>query len=277
VIGNIPASGTEIIKKLGEEHIRTKSPIVYTSADSVFQIACHVGVYNLSELYGFCETARAMLTGEHSVARVIARPFAGAAPDFYRTKDRRDFSVPPPESTLLDLAKSKGYEVIAIGKIDNLFAERGYTRSYHSVSNQECVKYVLEAMTEPDNRFIIANFVQFDMDWGHRNDVPAFARGLTEIDAGLGAVIGAMGTEDLLFITADHGNDPTTPSTDHSREYVPILVYPASALPVGRGNVNNGTGKDLGVRNSFADLAQTIAVYLDIEGVRNGENFGQTV
>ena len=262
ILGNKPASGTEIIKQLGEEHIRTKSPIVYTSADSVLQIACHIDVFSLEELYKFCEIAREVMQGKHNVARVIARPFAGSAPNFYRTKDRRDFSLPPPEPTLLDLAQRKGYQVIVIGKVDDLFSHRGYDRSYHSVNDLECVDYVLKSMDEVKQGLIVANFVQFDMDWGHRNNIEGFKNGLIEIDGGLKEIIENRRSEDLIFITADHGNDPTTPSTDHSREYVPILAHSAKA-----------PGVNLGIRRSFSDLAKTIARYLDIEGIHYGEDF----
>ncbi|OPX18546.1 phosphopentomutase [candidate division WOR-3 bacterium 4484_100] len=262
ILGNKPASGTEIIKQLGEEHIRTKSPIVYTSADSVLQIACHIDVFSLEELYKFCEIAREVMQGKHNVARVIARPFAGSAPNFYRTKDRRDFSLPPPEPTLLDLAQRKGYQVIVIGKVDDLFSHRGYDRSYHSVNDLECVDYVLKSMDEVEQGLIVANFVQFDMDWGHRNNIEGFKNGLIEIDGGLKEIIENRRSEDLIFITADHGNDPTTPSTDHSREYVPILAHSGKA-----------PGVNLGIRRSFSDLAKTIARYLDIEGIHYGEDF----
>ena len=262
VIGNTPASGTEIIKKLGDEHIQTGKPIVYTSADSVFQIACHTAVFSLNELYRFCEIARKLLTGEHSVARVIARPFTGESPDFYRTKDRRDYSILPPEPTLLDIAKENGLNVIAIGKIDDLFGHRGYTKSYHSVNDLECVNFVLKAINEIDKGLIIANFIQFDMDWGHRNDTVGFKNGLIEIDRGIGKIIEKIEENDILFITADHGNDPTTPSTDHSREYVPILAL-----------TSKRSGKNLEVRKSFSDLAKTIAQYFGINGIKNGKTF----
>jgi phosphopentomutase len=262
VIGNMPASGTEIIKTMGEEHIRSKMPIVYTSADSVFQIACHVDVYSLKELYGFCEIARDMLQGGHGVARVIARPFAGKHPDFYRTPDRRDFSLPPFGPTLLDLAKEQGCEVIVIGKVDNLFGNRGYTETYHSVNNSDCMEHVYRAMDRTFEGLIIANFVQFDMDWGHRNDVNGFRDGLVEIDGSIGRSIDMVRKDDILMITADHGNDPTTISTDHSREFVPLLAY----FP-------DQEGRDLGVRDSFADVARTIAQYLSIDGIKHGESF----
>lgn len=261
-LGNYPASGTEIIKALGEEHIRKKMPIVYTSADSVFQIACHVEVFSLEELYRFCAVARDLLQGKHGVARVIARPFAGKPPDFFRTKDRKDFSLKPPEPTLLDRAKESGYEVVAIGKVDDIFAHQGYTKSYHSVNNLKCVEFVLDTLKDMDKGLIVANFVQFDMDWGHRNDTKNFARGLEEMDAAIEIIVNNLNVKDLLFITADHGNDPTTPSTDHSREYVPLLAY-----------YNGKEGKDIGIRDSFSDLAQTIARYLNIDGIKNGVDF----
>jgi len=266
VLGNKPASGTEIIKELGKEHMCKKMPIVYTSADSVFQIACHIEVFPLEQQYKFCEVARKILKGKHGVARVIARPFAGAPRNFYRTKDRHDFSLPPPEPTLLDLVKEKGSEVVAIGKIDDLFGHRGYTKSNHSVINSECVNLVIKTMEELLSGLMVANFVQFDMDWGHRNDIEGFKKGLIEIDEGIGRILEKVGEEDLLFITADHGNDPTTPSTDHSREYVPILSCNSKKR-----------GKNLETRESFADLAKTAAKYLNIEGIKNGKDFLETL
>ena len=262
ILGNVPASGTEIIKRLGEEHIKGKKPIVYTSADSVFQIACHVDVFSIEELYSFCKKARAMLQGEYGVARVIARPFAGSYPEYYRTKDRRDFSMAPPEPTLLDIVQEDGINVTVIGKVDDLFSQRGFDESFHSVNNLECIDFVLNSMSNERDALIVANFVQFDMDWGHRNDIEGFRTGLTEIDKELGRIIEQARAGDLIFITADHGNDPTTPSTDHSREHVPILAY------------RNGiTGYDLGTRDTFADLAKTTANYLGIKGIRNGKDF----
>ena len=262
ILGNKPASGTEIIRRIGEIHIKEKRPIVYTSADSVFQIACHTDVFSIEELYSFCKIARAIMQGEHRVARVIARPFAGAAPNFYRTKDRRDFSLAPPEPTLLDIAHKNGIKVTVIGKVDDLFNHRGFDESYHSVNNLECIDLVLRVMKEKERALIVANFVQFDMDWGHRNDIEGFKNGLIEMDKGIGRIVSQASEGDLIFITADHGNDPTTPSTDHSREHVPILAY------------RNGVmGKDLGTRKTFADLAKTTARYFDIEGIRHGEDF----
>lgn len=264
ILGNEPASGTEIIKRLGEKHIKDKKPIVYTSADSVFQVACHTDVFSLEELYSFCEIARSILKNEYAVARVIARPFAGKMPDFYRTKDRRDFSLAPPEPTLLDIAQSSGIKVTVIGKVDDLFSHRGYDQSYHSVNDLECINLVLKALAENGDALIIANFVQFDMDWGHRNDIEGFKNGLIEMDEGISRIITTLRHEDLVFITADHGNDPTTPSTDHSREHVPILAYR-----------NNMKGQDLGTRETFADLAKTVASYFGIEGIKNGKDFLQ--
>ena len=262
ILGNIAASGTDIIRQLGEEHIKTKKPIVYTSADSVFQIACHTDIFSLDELYTFCKIAREILQGDHGVARVIARPFAGDVQNFYRTQDRRDYSLQPPEPTLLDRVKESGLEVIAIGKVDDLFGGRGYTKSYHSVNDMECANFVFKVMDEVNEGLIVANFVQFDMDWGHRNDVEGFKNGLIEIDEIIGKVIQKIKETDFLFITADHGNDPTTPSTDHSREYVPILAYTTKKI-----------GRNLGLRQSFADMGKTIARYFDIEGIKKGEDF----
>ncbi len=262
VIGNYPASGTEIIRELGDQHIRERALIVYTSADSVFQIAAHVEVFPVDELYDFCRQARSLLSKEHAVARVIARPFNGKSPDFFRTKDRRDFSLTPPEPTLLDRATARGINAVVIGKIDDLVGHRGYTESYHSVDNQECVDVLLRTMTKPETCLIVGNFVQFDMDWGHRNDVEGFRNGLEEIDSGIQAIYDRLNEQDILMITADHGNDPTTASTDHSREYVPILA-----------GMKNRPGKDLGIRGSFSDVARTTAHYLGVEGIANGESF----
>ncbi|NPV14712.1 phosphopentomutase [candidate division WOR-3 bacterium] len=263
VIGNIAASGTEIINRLGEEHLKTGFPIVYTSADSVFQIACHVDVVPVDELYRFCLIARAMLTGKYRVARVIARPFAGRPGAFYRTPERKDFSCPPSQPTLLDNVKEAGLASIGIGKIDDLFAHQGLTEVYHSVNNQECIDFTLTALKQSKPGLIFANLVQFDMDWGHRNDPAGFARGLTEFDRRLPELIAELQPEDIMVITADHGCDPTTPSTDHSREYVPLLVYGAPVR----------AGTNLGTRSTFADLGQTIAQYLRVKPTPAGKSF----
>ena len=261
-LGNYAASGTVIIQDLGDEHVRTGFPIVYTSADSVFQIACHTDVFTLEELYSFCKTARVLLNGVYGVARVIARPFAGTMPDFYRTKERRDFSLEPPEPTLLDITQQSGIKVTVVGKVDDLFSHRGFDKSYHSVNDLECIELVIKVLRETTDALIVANFVQFDMDWGHRNDINGFKNGLIEMDDGIGRIIAQLRENDLVFITADHGNDPTTPSTDHSREYVPILAQR-----------NHMVGRDLGTRSTFADLAKTVAGYLGIEGIKHGEDF----
>ncbi|MEO0081939.1 MAG: phosphopentomutase [candidate division WOR-3 bacterium] len=263
VLGNVAASGTEIIRRLGEEHMRTGWPIVYTSADSVFQIACHEDVVPIQDLYHFCEIARRMLDGPLRVGRVIARPFAGAPGSFIRTHRRRDFSCPPPSPTLLDRVKDAGLPVVAIGKVDDLFAGQGYTETHHSLNNMECMDLVLQVLDGLGRGLVFANLVQFDMDWGHRNDVLGFARGLEEFDRRLPEVIARLKPGDLIFITADHGNDPTTPSTDHSREYVPLLVFGLSI----RHGVN------LRSRPTFADLGQTAAEFLNVTPCSDGTSF----
>ncbi len=262
-LGNIPASGTEIIEKLGEEHMRTGYPIVYTSADSVCQIAAHEEVIPLNELYEMCRTARKLMSGKHCVGRVIARPFLGKSGSFYRTKNRKDFSLAPPEPTLLDITKANGYPVIAVGKIDELFANRGYTISFHSTNNQECIDYTLKALKDYSDGLIFTNLIQFDMDWGHRNDCLAYYQGLKEFDTRLPEIISQLKDDDLLAITSDHGNDPTTPSTDHSREYVPLLIYAK----------NLKSGINLGTRETFADLGQTVAEYLKLPPLNYGKSF----
>ena len=263
VLGNVAASGTEIIKQLGVEHLQTGFPIVYTSADSVFQVAAHIEVIPLEELYRMCKIARELLTGRYRVARVIARPFAGEPGSFYRTPQRRDFSCPPPMPTLLDNVKAAGMGVVAVGKIDELFAGQGITRSFHSVKNEECLEFTRKILNQVEPGLLFVNLVQFDMDWGHRNDPFGFARGLEQFDQALSEIIPALQPEDLMFITADHGCDPTTPSTDHSREYVPLLVYGLKIQP----------GVNLGVRETFADLGQTAAEFLGVSPTPAGSSF----
>lgn len=262
VLGNRTASGTAIIEELGEEHLRTGSLIVYTSADSVFQIAAHEDVVPPERLYEYCEIARSILTGDHGVARVIARPFVGNPGNYKRTERRRDFSMLPPEDTLLDVLERKGVPVVGVGKIDDLFAQRGITRSLHTVNNNDCTDYTLKAIDETETGLVFANFVEFDMEWGHRNDVEGFGNGLEELDRRLPEVTGKLRSGDLLFVTADHGNDPTTPSTDHSREYVPILAF----------DPDRESGRDLGTRDSFADLGATIGEIFGV-AMRNGTSF----
>jgi len=218
VLGNKPASGTEIIKELGEEHLRTSKPIVYTSADSVFQIAAHEEKIPVPRLYEICQIARELLTGENAVARVIARPFVGKPGSFKRTDRRKDFSLPPPEKTILEILQDKKVKIIGIGKINDLFAGRGISRSIHTRDNQDAMDKLIQTIKEEKEGLIFINLVDFDMVWGHRNDIQGFAKGLEDFDRRLEEVLDLLQTYDVLIITADHGCDPTTPSTDHSRE-----------------------------------------------------------
>ncbi len=248
VLGNLPASGTEIIVRLGEEHMRTGCPIVYTSADSVFQIAAHEEVIPVEELYRICQKAREILSGEHRVGRVIARPFIGQPGAFVRTPKRRDYAVPPPSPMLLDELVARGLEVVGIGKISDIFCGRGVTQAVHTRSNREGIGRTREAMRGA-GALIFTNLVDFDTLYGHRNDVEGYARALEELDGRLPEITAALGKKDCLILTADHGCDPTSPSTDHSREYVPILAFSPSFA----------RGRDLGLRSSLADIGQTIA------------------
>jgi len=250
-IGNMAASGTEIIARLGEQHLATGELILYTSADSVFQLAAHEEVIPLSRLYEICETARNMLTGEYGVGRVIARPFAGPPGKFFRTSGRRDFSLVPPSRTFLDVLSKAGHATLAIGKINDLYAHRGITTAHKTASNAEVMAAVRQVIRfDHEHDLVFANCVDFDQMWGHRNDVRSFARGLEDFDSHLGRVLPYLREKDLLIITADHGCDPTlTDSTDHTREYVPLLVY-------GEGVVR---GKNLKTRKTFADIAATVA------------------
>lgn len=263
VIGNKPASGTEIIKELGEEHLRTGKPIVYTSADSVFQIAAHERIIPVEKLYEMCLMARKILTAEHGVARVIARPFIGEPGSFKRTERRKDFSLPPPENTILDILKENGIRVIGIGKIEDLFAGRGLSRSVHTKDNMEGMDRLVEAMNVEKEGLIFINLIDFDMLWGHRNNAEGFARGLEDFDERLPGVLDLLKPDDLLIIIADHGCDPTTASTDHSREYVPLLVYGEKIKK----------GVNLGVRKSFSDIASTLSEIFEVPDTGNGESF----
>jgi len=258
-LGGWPASGTEIIKELGEEHIRVGYPIVYTSADSVFQIAAHKDVIPLSQLYKFCEIARELFP---DIGRIIARPFIGSPGAFERTFERKDYSVPPPEVTLFDLLKDKGLSVVTIGKIDYLFAGKGITEACHTEGNKDGMRKTIEIMKEINKGLIFTNLVDFDMLWGHRNNKQGFAQGLKEVDRWLPTLLKNLKPDDILFITADHGNDPTTPSTDHSREYIPILVCGEKIK----------RGVNLGTRESFADIGATMGEYFGIK-VEAGESF----
>ena len=262
VLGNYPASGTVIIEELGDEHMRTQRPIVYTSADSVFQIAAHIDVIPLERLYELCEIARGILVGEHGVARVIARPFAGEPGSFYRTKDRRDYSLPPTGETILDVLVASGVPVTAIGKIFDIFTGRGISTSLSAKSNNETMSQLLFALDTVEEGLIFANSVDFDMVYGHRNDVEGYAKALEETDRYIPDVLRKLRIDDILVITADHGCDPTTQSTDHSREYVPLLVYGIKP-------------RNLGIRETFADVAQSIAEYFGVSYPRGKSFLGE--
>lgn len=250
VLGNVPASGTEIIKELGEEHVRTGKPIVYTSADSVFQIAAHEEVIPVDRLYEMCEIARKILDGEHRVGRVIARPFLGSsANDFKRTENRHDYAVPPPSENLLTLLQRNGLDVVCIGKIASIYDSVGVTEDLTAKNNDQTVDQTINALTANSRGLVFANLVDFDMLYGHRRDTEGYANALEHFDSRLPEIFAAMTERDLLILTADHGNDPTAPGSDHTREYAPLLVYGKSAV----------SGVDLGVRDSLADIGQTIA------------------
>ncbi|HEX8561225.1 MAG TPA: phosphopentomutase [Pyrinomonadaceae bacterium] len=249
VLGNYPASGTEIIKELGEEHVRTGKPIVYTSADSVFQIAAHEGVIPVARLYEICEAARDLLRGEHEVGRVIARPFVGEPGAFKRTENRHDYAVPPPREMLLPTLSGAGLDVVAVGKISSIYDAAGVTKELPGKNNDQSIDETIRALGEESRGLIFSNLVDFDMLYGHRRDVEGYARALEHFDARLPEIEGAMRDTDLLILTADHGNDPTYRGTDHTREYAPLLVYG----PRARAGVN------LGDRASLADIGQTIA------------------
>ncbi|QGP94053.1 Phosphopentomutase [Neomoorella glycerini] len=262
VLGNKPASGTVIIEELGAEHIRTGYPIVYTSADSVFQIAAHEDVIPVQELYRYCKIARQLLTDEHAVGRVIARPFVGEPGHFFRTDRRQDFSLEPPRPTLLDAVMNAGLQVMAVGKIKDIFAGRGISRWIHTHDNMDGVDQTRNFIRESNRGLIFTNLVDFDMRYGHRNDVAGYAAALEAFDRRLPELLEALNEKDVLVLTADHGCDPTTPSTDHSREYVPLLVYGNCIQPV-----------DLGVRSTFADLGATVAELLGVPYDLAGESF----
>ncbi|MDP4181595.1 MAG: phosphopentomutase [Bacillota bacterium] len=262
-LGNISASGTEIIKMLGAEHVKTGYPIVYTSADSVFQIAAHEDVVPVEKLYEMCQIARKLLAGEHAVGRVIARPFTGVEGSFKRTDRRRDFSLKPLKKTVLEYAVENNYQVKAVGKIEDIFSGQGITEAVHIHDNMDGVDRTLQYMKEDFEGIIFTNLVDFDMLFGHRNDVKGYADALIRFDERVPQIIGGLKNDDILIITADHGCDPTTASTDHSREYVPLLVYGKNL----KGNVN------LGTRSTFSDIASTISEYLNLEADIHGTSF----
>ena len=249
ILGNYPASGTEIIKDLGEEHVRTARPIVYTSADSVFQIAAHEEIVPLPRLYEICETARNILRGEHEVGRVIARPFVGEPGAFKRTENRHDYAVPPPREMLLPIISGAGLDVVAVGKISSIYDAAGVTRELPGKNNDQSIDQTIAALRSDARGLIFSNLVDFDMLYGHRRDVEGYALALEHFDARLPEIEAAMRDTDLLILTADHGNDPTYRGTDHTREYAPLLIYGARS----RAGVN------LGDRASLADIGQTIA------------------
>jgi phosphopentomutase len=263
VLGNKVASGTAIIDELGDEHMRTGSPIVYTSADSVFQIAAHEEVVPLSQLYEWCEIAYELAVKGMGIGRVIARPFVGRDGQFTRTANRHDYAMPPHRETLLDRLTAAGVKVTAIGKISDLFAGRGITESHPTRSDDHGMDLVEQSMAQQARGLILANLVDFDTVYGHRNDVKGYAANLERFDARLSRIIPKLREDDLLVVTADHGNDPTTPSTDHSREYVPVLLAGARVKK----------GVDLGTRSSFADLGQTLAEIFGVGPLAFGESF----
>ncbi|HAF25581.1 MAG TPA: phosphopentomutase [Blastocatellia bacterium] len=262
ILGNIPASGTEIIKDLGAEHVKTGRPIVYTSADSVFQIAAHEEVIPLDRLYEMCEKARRILDREHRVGRVIARPFLGNPGNFYRTENRHDYAVPPPRENLLAALKDESLDVVCIGKIASIYDSVGVTEDLAAKNNQQSIDQTIHALQQNTHGLIFSNLVDFDMLYGHRRDTEGYARALEHFDASLPAIEAAMRADDLMIITADHGNDPTFPGSDHTREYAPLLVYGKSAR----------RGVNLGTRVSLSDIGQTIAENFGIR-LTAGESF----
>ena len=249
ILGNIPASGTEIIKVLGEEHVKTRKPIVYTSADSVFQIAAHEEVIPLERLYEMCEVARRILDGEHKVGRVIARPFLGQPGAFYRTENRHDYAVPPPRENLLPALADADLDVVCIGKIASIYDSIGVTQDLTAKNNEQSINQTIKALNERSRGLIFSNLVDFDMLYGHRRDTEGYAKALEHFDARLPEIESAMRDDDLIMITSDHGNDPTFPGSDHTREYAPLLVFGKSAR----------SGNNLGTRSSLSDIGQTIA------------------
>jgi phosphopentomutase len=263
VLGNKPASGTEIIQELGEEHQRTGNLIVYTSADSVFQIAAHETTVPLDALYAACREARALLTGEHAVGRVIARPFVGSPGNYTRTPNRRDFSLEPPEATVLDRLTDAGHTVITVGKVDDLFAGRGVTEALHTKNNAEGEDILCALSRTPGRGLVFANLVDFDQAYGHRNDPAGFGRALEQFDQRLEEILAHLRPDEMCWITADHGNDPTTPSTDHAREYVPLLM----AGPRVRA------GADIGTRSTFADVGASLAEMFGLRALSSGTSF----
>jgi phosphopentomutase len=267
VLGNMAASGTGIIADLGEEHMVTGSPIVYTSADSVFQIAAHEEVIPLDELYRMCEIAREIMQGPYLVGRIIARPFLGQPGTFKRTENRKDYTIKPPAKMLLDYIKNAGLDVLAVGKIEDIYAGQGITKAKHTKDNLDGLKVIKEFMSERRRGLVMANLVDFDMLYGHRNDVEGYARALEVVDAHVPELLDALEPSDVLVFVADHGCDPTTPSTDHSREYVPLLLVGDKIRP----------GVDVGARSSLADLGATVADLLGVPYEGAGQSFARMI
>lgn len=263
VLGNKVASGTEIIKELGAAHLKSGAPIVYTSADSVFQVAAHEAIIPPEALYEICRTARTLLKPPHHVARVIARPFAGKPGQFTRTELRRDFSLPPPSETALDRLLRQSIPVIGIGKIEDIFSGRGISEAVHTRDNEDGVNQTIRFLNRVEHGMIFTNLVDFDMLYGHRNDAAGYAKALQAFDRRLPEIVSKMRDDDWLILTADHGNDPLFPGTDHTREYVPLLVY--------RKGIQSGA--DLGTRRTFADLGQTVAALFSVDPLPVGESF----
>jgi phosphopentomutase len=261
VLGNHPASGTAVLERYGAEHQATGKWIVYTSADSVFQVAAHQETVPLAELYAGCAVAREILAPPHGVSRVIARPFLGSPGGYVRTPNRKDLSLEPPGRTLLDAAEEAGIPRLGVGKVDDLFAGRGIS-STHTATNAEAYQLIQDGLKAEGWRLLLANVIEFDQTWGHRNDVAGFLGGLEELDRVLPALLQASQPEDLIIFTADHGNDPTTPSTDHARERVPVLVYGPRVRAV-----------SVGERRTFADVGQTVAEFLGVAPLAAGTSF----
>ena len=262
ILGNCVASGTEIIERLGEEHIKTGKPIVYTSADSVFQIAAHEEVISIEELYNMCEIAREMLVGDNLIGRVIARPFVGEVGSFKRTSNRKDYAIDPPGKTMLDYIKEDNKDVISIGKIYDIFNGFGITEKIKTVSNLDGINKTIEIMKKDFNGLLFTNLVDFDMMYGHRNDVEGYANAISEFDSKIPELLENLNEDDLLILTADHGCDPTTQGTDHTREQIPLIVYGKKMKVV-----------DLGVRDSFSDIGKTVLDLFNIKNDLHGVSF----
>jgi phosphopentomutase len=263
VIGNKPASGTAILDELGEQHMNTGEVIVYTSADSVFQIAAHEEIVSLDELYKMCEIAREIMMGDNAVARIIARPFIGKPGAFERTSNRRDYSLSPFEDTVLDNIKNSNLDVIGVGKIEDIFNQQGITEAIHTHDNMDGVNQTINYMKKETKGLIFTNLVDFDSKYGHRRDVEGYKNALEEFDARIPEILENMNDDDVLIINSDHGNDPTYKGTDHTREYIPVLVY----------GKNLKSGLNLGTRNSFADIGATVADILNVEMPKHGQSF----